>query len=513
MLKLVHYDDIVHLLPEDCAYVHYTENTGKLIVIYSDGNLSENFLNLDSPCFSQAIEFDEDDFDEDAYITFILVEGNLRARNIYCQNVSTAVGLVVLGDVSVKNNVAVGGQQLYVGGKLSVAGLYWGDYTEGSLVVNGSVEVRVFMATQGYNYDRERFLTDPNMQVQYLLDDELNAPEVIASGEVLWALFKEKYLSTREEILAEGENLYSYAAWINMEMLFEVAIPGGRFVLKQAEQVDEELLKSKLQRVSKEERKISNEQEATLIFENTEVSVANLRKLCRLNTLRYLGKYDREEEALRFEFREGETFKRMMAYVGDYDRVYVYLQHSDAFGYLAGLQLTDEGDYEVVVGYRQLSDTMAFEKIAESDSRYTWFREQWALLIEEYPAVVAAQRAFKEIVTYERFVELMNLKDVRKHFSDYYDERSVFRINNYAVQFRPKSRGQEARITLTEEVAGEFCFYHISFGDDKRPVLKTQDGNDYHLEVYEVPLCEARMYHKAAVLFERFYTVLMRSEV
>ena len=109
--------------------------------------------------------------------------------------------------------------------------------------------------------------------------------------------------------------------------------------------------------------------------------------------------------------------------------------------------------------------------------------------------------AFKEEVTYERFVELMNL------------ERSVFRVNNYAVQFRPKSRGKEARITLTEEVAGEFCFYHISFGEDKKPVLKTQDDNDYHLEVYEVPLCEARMYHKAAVLFERFYTVLMRSEV
>jgi hypothetical protein len=81
----------------------------------------------------------------------LVVQGNLNARYIYNESTDGAVHLVVLGNVQAEN-MAVGGQLIYVQGNLQVNDLLWGDYNHGDLYVKGDAGGKVLLLTDEYHF-------------------------------------------------------------------------------------------------------------------------------------------------------------------------------------------------------------------------------------------------------------------------------------------------------------------------------------------------------------------------
>lgn len=81
----------------------------------------------------------------------LLVQGNLTARYIYNEFTDGAVQLTVLGNVTAQN-MAVGGQLIYIQGNLQVNELFWGDNKPGDLQVKGNAAAKVLMLTNEYRF-------------------------------------------------------------------------------------------------------------------------------------------------------------------------------------------------------------------------------------------------------------------------------------------------------------------------------------------------------------------------
>lgn len=84
----------------------------------------------------------------------LLVQGNLTARYIYNEFTDGAVQLVVLGNLETQN-MAVGGQLIYIQGNLQVNELFWGDNKLGDIQVKGNAAVKVLMLTDEYRFRGE----------------------------------------------------------------------------------------------------------------------------------------------------------------------------------------------------------------------------------------------------------------------------------------------------------------------------------------------------------------------
>jgi len=81
----------------------------------------------------------------------LLVQGNLTVRYIYNENPDGAVHLVVLGNLQAQN-MAIGGQMIYIQGNLLVNELCWGDYNHGELHVKGNAAAKVLLLTDEYHF-------------------------------------------------------------------------------------------------------------------------------------------------------------------------------------------------------------------------------------------------------------------------------------------------------------------------------------------------------------------------
>lgn len=108
------------------------------LVAYFAGDARLDSLDLDTPF-------------GDERIRLILIDGNLEVdRYIYNENTDGAAGLIVNGDLAVRN-MLVGGQEIYVSGSLTVRELFWGDYNHGDLTVKGDASAAVFADTDEYH--------------------------------------------------------------------------------------------------------------------------------------------------------------------------------------------------------------------------------------------------------------------------------------------------------------------------------------------------------------------------
>lgn len=113
----------------------------------------------------------------------LLVDGNLVVDGlIYNDNTDGAVGLIVTGNVSARRMV-VGGQEIYVGGDLEIAELFWGDYNHGELVVSGDASAPVWAETEGYRV-RVRGRLDTAMRVTDW-DEAVMGSEPLAGQSIL----------------------------------------------------------------------------------------------------------------------------------------------------------------------------------------------------------------------------------------------------------------------------------------------------------------------------------------
>ncbi|MFK1554666.1 hypothetical protein ACIUZB_30200 [Pseudomonas aeruginosa] len=143
--RVVRYVDIFDRVPED-SDVYWLEpdeiEPDENLVLYVDGDLHLDRLNLDDP-LSPWREGD----DGGVHPWFILVTGNVVIeQHIWSLETDGACGLVILGNLTARNAM-VGGQQVFVGGNLDIAELYWGDYNHGCMYVRGDTRAALLVQT------------------------------------------------------------------------------------------------------------------------------------------------------------------------------------------------------------------------------------------------------------------------------------------------------------------------------------------------------------------------------
>ncbi|MCY1280263.1 hypothetical protein D3C80_656730 [compost metagenome] len=143
--RAMRYAEISDQVPED-SDVYWLESdeveTEENLVLYVEGDLHLDRLNLDDP-LSPWREGD----DGGAHPWFILVTGNVVIeQHIWSLETDGACGLIVLGNLTARNAM-VGGQQVFVGGDLDIAELYWGDYNHGCMYVRGDTKAALLIQT------------------------------------------------------------------------------------------------------------------------------------------------------------------------------------------------------------------------------------------------------------------------------------------------------------------------------------------------------------------------------
>jgi hypothetical protein len=112
------------------SHLRLDEDPESLVALY-EGDLTLENLDLD---------FREDDAHD------YLVTGDLRVKgNITNENTDGARSLVVLGDLHA-GNIAIGGQELYVRGSVTVEGVFCGSYNHGESIIDGDVNAGLLIA-------------------------------------------------------------------------------------------------------------------------------------------------------------------------------------------------------------------------------------------------------------------------------------------------------------------------------------------------------------------------------
>lgn len=138
-------DAAATLLPEDAHLKSPAESKKATAsedrIAVHQGDLTLDFLLLD----------DLGDLFGEEGVCSLLVQGNLNVRFLYNESTDAAVNLVVLGNLHAQN-MAVGGQQIYVRGNLEVDELLWGGYNHGDLHVKGDATGKVLLLTDEYHF-------------------------------------------------------------------------------------------------------------------------------------------------------------------------------------------------------------------------------------------------------------------------------------------------------------------------------------------------------------------------
>lgn len=157
------------------------------LVWICDGDLILDFLDLE--------------YGSEAEPVLLLIRGNLTVTGgIYNENTDGAISLLVLGNLTA-GHMAVGGQEIYVAGNLTVPGLFCGSYNHGDLLVKGNAAAAVWLVEDEYHY-----IVHGLQQVGYLFEDPGALPKTIGFPLFLEEiLVKEAFIETDD---GEGREFY-----------------------------------------------------------------------------------------------------------------------------------------------------------------------------------------------------------------------------------------------------------------------------------------------------------------
>lgn len=143
--RVVGYADIASKVPETslyCRAVDDVECPEENVILVVEGDLHLDRLDLDDPL----ARWRKPDA-EPVLPWFILVTGNVFIEeHLWSLETDGACGLVALGNLTARNAI-VGGQQIHVGGNLTIDELYWGDYNHGCLHVEGTTTAALLIQT------------------------------------------------------------------------------------------------------------------------------------------------------------------------------------------------------------------------------------------------------------------------------------------------------------------------------------------------------------------------------
>jgi cell wall assembly regulator SMI1 len=170
-IQLVPFDAVKHFISED-SWIIKKQETGDYQyqnVLFIDGDWSIENIDLANP-FNGINDNDNQIKLYNETASFFIINGNLKAKNIYSSNDDGTFGLIVTGSAEAENMV-VGGSDIIIRKDLKIRDLFWGHYNHGSLTVDGIVSARVFISSDEYCFDYiprkmevEMYLEDPELE-------------------------------------------------------------------------------------------------------------------------------------------------------------------------------------------------------------------------------------------------------------------------------------------------------------------------------------------------------------
>jgi len=205
-MKQIQFKEVKHRFPKESLLCWLNEkNDGEFDeewVIYIDHDLELENLDLDRPLTSLETIHNSSGMHQENYLA-ILIEGNLKAKNIYNEESDGSTCLCVLGNLET-DHIIIGGQELYITGDLNVKQCFWGNYNHGDLVVNGIIKSRVFVATEQYHYEKEKLAVEIFLCDEEEDDFQRKFPAAIFSEDILY-----------EEDEVDIEDVFTWNDWIS----------------------------------------------------------------------------------------------------------------------------------------------------------------------------------------------------------------------------------------------------------------------------------------------------------
>ncbi|NML21904.1 hypothetical protein HHL16_13525 [Pseudoflavitalea sp. G-6-1-2] len=469
------FSDIKHKLPKDCwAYSRNERKNGELDnepVLYFNGDLHISDLDLNDPFGIESRGV------EPGYALLILVEGNMVVDNyIYNEEVDSATGLIVLGDLTAKN-IVVGGQEIYVDKNLQVAELFFGEYNHGELKVNGSITARVFIS-KDYHFDYKRFDEKRMVDVQHFLWDERD----MLDDDALSILNPEVLILGDDEPIIVRSTIRAF-------------FDEGRSVL--VEKVPESI---------------------PFVFKDDLLTIENLTRL--RNSILFLDNYpaDKNEGWQTQEYWKGADYKRVRVMKEMPFSETVYFEQGNK-AILVGFQLA--GDQEDAAETKQELNILV--RIIEKDKEPDWYyfdptlpgqrpfismgSTLWKNLLTEWSEMEYYMHKFDETVTRKRVEKILAL-DIAKEYGPDSDE-DLWQ-SSFGMGFTQPDEDNVGwgKFRICKEIPGkkddyEFYIFHIRelLNGETKVLLYTRDGQGDEHETYFVGRTDTEKYKKAIQYF------------
>jgi hypothetical protein len=211
-ISILNLEEAKKILPKESDYYKYTKNEDgyENFFIYVDGDYEIENLDLDN--IGDYFET------KNKHIIAIIVNGNLKVQNIYNDETDGSCGIVTLGNLTAQN-IVVGGQEIYVGGHLTVTDLYWGDYNHGSLQVVGKMDVNVLVDTD-YSLPKDLYtqktFDDERGKINYRFSDEIDE---VYELDILKVFFNKAVLEEEDDL--DEDEIYGWGSLLSRDSVLE----------------------------------------------------------------------------------------------------------------------------------------------------------------------------------------------------------------------------------------------------------------------------------------------------
>ncbi|MEC5142657.1 hypothetical protein UNH65_03240 [Chitinophaga sp. 180180018-2] len=479
------FSEIKHLLPEDSWAIQRDKyKPGEInddIVAFYEGNTATGNLRLDF--INTHIRLSDETHRDNIFM--ILITGNLKAQHIMNDETDGAIGLTVLGDLEA-DNIMAGGQEIYVAGNLLVHGLFWGDYNHGDLKVRGHITIKVFLATDQYHFDYQRFFNKERTDIPFLIVDEEydDYPR-----EVLASIFDDACLLNEAE--TDGE-IYSFKDWLST-MEISKRLEEGAPLLKD------------------EAAPIAGEQ-IPFIFESEYLTDNNMERFRTSPLFALFG--SSPEEAKQLKFWRGSRYTRVMVTQQQAFSTNVYFQHLEEYAAMIFYFDYQSKRHRSIVCKSLTGEDKEWHTldVQQTPEYYkTLIEEGWISLQQEFSAMEYYQQQFREKITVEKVTAMLSLPLVKEKYSDYYDDDSdPLYIGSLMCSFRQPEDGRAGRVTIIKsypykEEEEQYDFYHFDIkpaADGGQMVrLRAQDEDGYESETYNVSVTNTEKFKNALEYF------------
>ncbi|MGJ1432078.1 hypothetical protein ACR79M_09515 [Sphingobacterium spiritivorum] len=455
-MKLVKFRDIKHKMPKDSwMYDRNEKNNGEFDeywVLFLEGDYEVENLDLDDPLVSLNFSVESGESSpEEVICSAILVDGNLRANNIYNYETDGSTGLYVLGNIHAEN-MLIGGQELYVSGNLNIKDCFWGHYNHGDLIVKGYTSARVFAATEEYHYDYNKV----RIKADFFLCDH-DCEDDVFDPAIPYAIFEKAMLYTENDV--EIEDLFTWKDWMSRSTAIRLLKKKQPILLRDIDILSEEEKQNLiLSGIPNEfgESHFNDEESFGLQLQNFE----KLLEISRMHSKDNYQYYEWKNYEVQIHYEKFEEHGHVMFTHDSGLTFFICIEEEEGTALsLKTLFRKNEKKKSLSAVYRKDSND-SFSNVFEQTTESFYLEELqllWTELLERAKCGAYFYTKFRETVKVENLLQYLNLPVVQLKYNDYWDlDKSYFWYNYYCFTLRlHDARGLVGSIDVAQEIKGD----------------------------------------------------------